>query len=404
MTPEPQTNRPVVAITGIFKFPAEDASGRRVLALAKLLESSGVQVVIGSANPTPDRQPSACEDCEFPTFHLSELPQRSTPRLLRAMREFVWGGRAISWLESLNPKPAMVILYGGYSPFSLWLLRFRHKTGIPIAADAVEWYQPDHVPGGRFGPFRLNIELALRRLFPDFKNIICISRYLQHHFEIKGCRTLYLPAVLDVTTITSNLEARPDGNQLRLVYTGTPGKKDLLNPVVEALLRLTPDGAKAKFTIVGPSTHTILTLPALKERGIVELPGCLEVPGYMSNAQATTYVSEADFSILLRNRERYAMAGFPTKVPESLAAGTPVICNYTSDLKEYIIDGREGIICSDPTVESFMIALERALTMRQDQRAEMRRNARRLAENSFDYRNYINATRSYLSDIKRIEN
>lgn len=389
MTLHPQGDRPIIAVVGTFKFPAVDASGRRVLALAKLLESAGARVYLGSANPTPDRLPREQMGCEFKTFHLSELPQRTTPRLFRALRQFVWGGRATSWLYSLNPRPAVVILYGGYSPFSLWLLKLRRKTGIPIIVDAVEWYQPDHVPGGRFGPFRLNVEWALRWLFPKMRNIICISRYLQRHFEAKGCRTLYLPAVLDVEAIAPDLEARPEGSPLRLAYTGTPGKKDLLDPMIEALIRLDPDGRRVRFAIVGPSAQSLLGLPALRSRGLTELPPCLEAPGYVTNEEALDQVRRADFSILLRHRQRYAMAGFPTKVPESLASGTPVICNFTSDLTDYLIDGQNSLICEEPTPEACMQVLNRAMDLSSVERNSMRKSSRLLAESNFDYRRYL---------------
>lgn len=399
MTHDQPSIPPLIAIVGIFKFPPEDAPGRRVLALAKLIESSGARVVIGSGNPTPGGRP-----CEYPCdhyslFHLSELPQRTTPRLLRAMREFLWGGRATSWLATLSPKPAAIILYGGYSPFSIWLLRFRHRTKIPIIVDAVEWYQPDHVPGGRFGPFRLNVEIALRWLFPKMKNIICISRYLQHHFEIERCHTLYLPAILDVGETVPSLKILPSESLLRLVYTGTPGKKDLLDPMIEALLRLDPNGIQIRFDIVGPSPEAILQLPALKQRNLTKIPPFLRVPGYVTSAQALTFVREADFSVLLRTCQRYAMAGFPTKVPESLAAGTPIICNLTSDLGDYIRDGIEGLICDHPTPESCKTALERALGLSDSQKAEMRQRARELADRAFDYNNYTLEFRSFIRSL-----
>jgi len=390
---------PRLALVGTFKYPDESASTRRVLALKELIESAGIQVCLGSADPTPDLLPREFHGAGCQVLHLSEYPQRSTPSVFRALRQFIWGGRATAWLNGLKPRPTAVLLYGGYSPFSLWLLQFRRRTGIPLIVDVVEWYQPSHIPGGWFGPFHLNYDSALNFFFPRFKNIITISRYLQRHFTAKGCQVLYLPAVLDVKAVVPDLETRPEGSTLRLAYTGTPGKKDLLDPMVEALMRMDPEGTKLRFNIVGPSIETILALPALRKRGVDQVPPCLEVPGYVSNAKATAYVREADFSILLRHRQRYAMAGFPTKVPESLAAGTPVICNLTSDLGDFIQDGHQGLICDHPTAESCRATLERALAMSHGQRAEMRRKARRLAEDSFDYRKYISLARSFFSEI-----
>ena len=51
-------------------------------------------------------------------------------------------------------------------------------------------------------------------------------------------------------------------------------------------------------------------------------------------------LQETDFTVLIRDASlRYAKAGFPTKVVESLMSGTPVICNLSSDLDEYLVDG-----------------------------------------------------------------
>lgn len=395
----PSTPGPTIALVGIFRFPVDDASGRRVLALARLLEAAGARPLIGAADPTPDLRPREGPAGDLPVVHLSELPQKTTPRPLRALRQFVWGGRACAWLEGLDPRPAAVLLYGGYSPFALWLLRFRRRTGIPVFVDAVEWYQPSHVPGGPLGPFHLNVEWALRRLFPRLGHAICISRYLQRHFEAKGCRTLYLPAVLDVAALEPDLAPRPASAPLRLAYTGTPGKKDLLNPMVEALLRLDPHGERIRFAIVGPTPALLLQLPALRRRGLTELPPGLEAPGQVTNAEALAQVRRADFSVLLRHRQRYAMAGFPTKVPESLAVGTPVLCNLTSDLGDFLEDGVQALVCPEPTAEACEQALLRALALSPAQRTDFRQAARRLAEARLDYRLYREGMAEFLAPL-----
>ncbi|MBK8573116.1 MAG: hypothetical protein IPN91_10800 [Holophagaceae bacterium] len=315
---------------GHLQVPDDSAPSRRVLALARLLDAAGARPLIGAADPTPDLRPREGPAGDLPVVHLSELPQKTTPRLIQALRQFVWGGRACAWLEGLDPRPAAVLLYGGYSPFALWLLRFRRRTGIPVLVDAVEWYQPSHVPGGPLGPFHLMWNGPSGACSPPR------PRHLHQPLPAaplrgQGLPHLYLPAVLDVAAIEPDLAPRPASAPLRLAYTGTPGKKDLLDPMVEALLRLDPQGERIRFAIVGPSPAALLQLPALRRRGLSELPPGLEAPGQVTNAEALAQVRRADFSVLLRHRQRYAMAGFPTKVPESLAVGTPVLCNLTSD-------------------------------------------------------------------------
>ena len=63
---------------------------------------------------------------------------------------------------------------------------------------------------------------------------------------------------------------------------------------------------------------------------------------------AQNEIMNSDFTILLRDSKVSTNAGFPTKVSESLALGVPVLSNITSDLCNYIIDGKNGFVLKDP--------------------------------------------------------
>jgi glycosyltransferase involved in cell wall biosynthesis len=118
--------------------------------------------------------------------------------------------------------------------------------------------------------------------------------------------------------------------------------------------------------------------------------------GRVPHESVPQYLAAADFSVLLRRPERYAMAGFPTKVVESLATGTPVIVNHTSDLSEYIRDGKEGIVVDGYSAEGLAAALERAASLGQSDRSRMRLAAQRRALVSFDYTQYVDAIREFI--------
>ena len=199
----------------------------------------------------------------------------------------------------------------------------------------------------------------------------------------------------------SALDPKITPQVLSLAYAGTPGKKDLINNVIEAMLRLDPSGKRVHLTLAGSLEEEILNLPALRGREVSELPDCIEVLGHIPHEKALELIGRADFLPLLRANQRYAQAGFPTKVVESLALGTPVICNLTSDLGEYIHDGVEGIVCADYSTDAFAAALERALALTPQQRTEMRKAAREQAERSFDYRVYADSLLSFLNEMRQ---
>lgn len=70
---------------------------------------------------------------------------------------------------------------------------------------------------------------------------------------------------------------------------------------------------------------------------------------------------EADFSIFVRPDRRSSHAGFPTKLAESLAAGTPVITNNTGDIGLYLKDGENGFLLKDGTQKSVKDVLDKLI-------------------------------------------
>ena len=116
--------------------------------------------------------------------------------------------------------------------------------------------------------------------------------------------------------------------------------------------------------------------------------------------EVSEWLLQSDFTVLLREDRRFARAGFPSKVPESLAHGVPVLCNMTGDMALYLLDGRECVEVSAPTAEAFAGALRRALALQPGRVAEMKRNARRRAEEDFDYRNYTARLRELLEGAR----
>ena len=108
-------------------------------------------------------------------------------------------------------------------------------------------------------------------------------------------------------------------------------------------------------------------------------------------------MKKAHFSILLRPAEqRYAKAGFPTKVPESLSVGTPVICNFSSDLGDFLSDGINCIEVKNCNEEDMSEAVARILKLNESALKELSVNARKLAVEKFDYRLFVPEVRSIL--------
>jgi glycosyltransferase involved in cell wall biosynthesis len=106
---------------------------------------------------------------------------------------------------------------------------------------------------------------------------------------------------------------------------------------------------------------------------------------------------------LLRPDARYAHAGFPTKVVESFAVGTPVLANLTSDLGRYLVDGRNGLVCDADSADAVVGTLVRALRLSPGQLGALRTEARRTAERSFDYRAHVGSVAAFLESLRPVD-
>lgn len=392
----PVLSRKRIAYVG--SFPVGSASSYRTLGIALSLKEAEYEVLFCTRQLSRfDSADKNIEPSKFPVAYIN-FSEKPLSRFSKTVNYLISGYRTVKWLNKLTPRPTAVLMYGADSLYAASLLSWCKHNNVPLIADAVEWYQPSHLQFGRWGPFRWNVEMAMQYYFVRAGNIIPISRYLERYYHAKGCCTLRIPPTHDVSAITARTKVS-SSSPLTLAYTGFPAKKDLLNNVLESIMRLDMSGKTIKLIVAGPHPDEIVQLPAIKTRGITALPKCVKALGRVSHEQAVDTVRQVDFSVLLRPQLRYAQAGFPTKVTESLAVGTPVICNLTSDLGDYILDGTNGLICQDHTPEAFTEALGRALAMTPEQRQAMRQKARLQAERSFDYSNYVESLKTFLLEV-----
>jgi len=105
--------------------------------------------------------------------------------------------------------------------------------------------------------------------------------------------------------------------------------------------------------------------------------------------------------VLLREPSRKNMAGFPTKFAESMTAGVPVIANATSDIANYIQNGKNGFLVDGFNYEQIFKTLQNCiLTLNKENREEMKIYTKRF-NSAFDYRGYKNSVSLFLNTLRR---
>lgn len=389
-----------IAYVGPFPFPWGQAGSRRMVGISRSLVQAGYSVVVvgGSELPTVEQDLNEGEpNGAIRYIGVGELPTAGMSSLKKLWRVFVkWGEKTTQWLDRQPSKPSHVIVYGGSAQYILRLLPWCRRHGIPLIVDVVEWYDPRQMKGGRFGPFYLNAQFALRYLYPRCDGVIAISSLLEKHYRKLGCEVVRVPPSLDVRIDKNIFRLKDSAAPLVLLYAGTPGKKDLLLNVIEAVEAADATGKRLRLKVLGP---TFEQLKSSYSRS--EFSPSIEILGRVNQEEVAYHVRMADFTVLLREPARFSNAGFPTKFVESLANGTPVIVNLTSDIGMYIRDEVEGLVCPNCSVRAVKFTIERALKFSSSQLRAMRHSAIEQAQRSFDFRVHSENLQSFFKNTER---
>jgi glycosyltransferase involved in cell wall biosynthesis len=376
-----------------------------VLGIAKALRDAGYELIFVpnlSQDRPDDRGPD--EHYRYQGFRYIPAPNMAATggaKLQRLWQTHLTGRTVMDRIRGLDlPSLRAVIVYHGCAALLWTLQRFCRGRRAALLADCTEWYDPWHVPGGPLSPFRWDCELRMRWLQKRLDGVIAISSYLQNYYESAGVRTLRVPPLVDLQERKwDGLPAAPAApGELRLVYGGTPGRKDLIGNAIRAIPRLRTEGVPVHLTLLGPSPAVVRPMLAAGTPRSTDVWEGLQCLGRIPQHEVPSRLATADFSILLRPQQRFAQAGFPTKVVESLAAGVPVLTNRTSDIACFVKDGQEGLHLRDETGAAFCEGVHRIWRMPHEHWQTMRTAARDCAAQAFDYRRYVARLSDFAQD------
>ena len=367
-----------------FCFPEGDAGATRLLMLARALRTEGCDVELcGMGSAT-----------RFDGFTIHTLNPGRHSKVLNWLSWRTIGIRSISFVREGLKKFDAVIASFLPSKAIEKMKQLCRESGVVFSVDCTEWFEPDQFPKGERDGGYLDHERLLTRTIDSSVNVIAISDYLKKHFEQRGCSVLRVPAVLDVEELSTEESNEVRNGRLKVMYAGSPGKKDSLDVVLDAICDLSIDEQSIiSLDLYGLNEEdACVMLPAG-----ATLPTCVHAHGRVSRAEVVEALRGSDFTILMRDPlKRFAQAGMPTKITESLGSGVPVIANLTSDLGKYLVDGVNALIVDRFTADALTCVLRKALATTYEERLLMRQAARASAEDALDYRAYAHELRAFV--------
>jgi glycosyltransferase involved in cell wall biosynthesis len=374
-----------VVVLSAYRFPYGDAMSNRLLQLARAASLPNEKALV--VNVWPERG-GGPESAEIPHgIDLTTIATRGRGRLGRLASRAVRPLQVVNEIRSAgirrNNRVTLIIPQGLFGVISFAI--YRAALACTVIVDVTERHDPGQFRRGKLAPYliRHRWTAALTKVLP--RKVIVVSRLLADIFGERN-ETMVVPPQVDCDEYPPASPGRIS-DSLKLIYAGAPGTKDMLHVVVKGIQQLSSEEQRRiVFVIAGIRGTDQAKYSDLRASSFEGIDSEIALVGRVTRAHVVSLLENSHFSILVRPRGGYADAGFPSKIPESLAAGCPVLATSTGDLKEYIFDGKEGILIEECTANAVSRSLRRALALSEKQWLEMSRHARVRAERDFDYR------------------
>lgn len=352
---------------GGFEMPDKNAAAQRVVANAMALRELGFDVSF--IGPTKDRTSIVYEydgfKCEFIDY------PRSLIQWIKYITTFV------SIKKILKYNPEYVILYNFPAVASLKILRVCHKMGIKVIHDLTEWesskgWSPREIIR------KIDINLRMHYCMKKMDGIIAISRYLYEYYS-RYTKTILVPPTVNLTNPKFDRGRElMASNPVQLVYAGSigAGNKERLDYIINTVSKIN----LLKLTVVGLTAEQYMNAYG-------SLPNeCSNVvfKGRVSHKEAVNIVCRSDFQMLIRDNSLKNKAGFPTKFVESMSCCTPIIATVSSNICDYLVDGKNGFIVDDR--DSLQSVLEKVSKLNNEEIVAMKEQCKSSVD--FDYRSF----------------
>jgi len=382
---------------GAFELPNKNAAAQRVVANAKIFRALGADVELIGVDKGGDIE-DGISKIESELSHI-QFKSISYPKSKKDWLYYLVGDKnIIEFLKTNHKDLDTVFLYNYPAIASLRIKLLLSCLGVRVICDITEWYSPE----GEGFIFKLIkwFDTTFRIRFVASMGddgVITTSQFMSDFYTKKGIRVLELPTLYDSVNLNrykiKNKPKTPE-NKKKFIYFGSPfdveraikarstikERLDLLILAFNKLVKL----YDFKFDIYGISKNEYLRVYPEHEDIIVSLKGSLFFYGKVEHKLLLLKIQEYDYTVFLRDLTLVNLAGFPSKMAESISLGVPVITNELPNLKKY--SNCNGVFLCKKGTE--LEILESALNDKLE--------CSGVDTSFFDYKNYLNKARLFL--------
>jgi len=292
---------------------------------------------------------------------------------------------AIAAEEEYERMPYSVIFC--YGPF--WnpikkVVEFGKSKRCFVIADCTEYYE--------FRPWRIFNKsywdhVNFRRKVATIDGVTAISQFYSDYANRLGVKTFVLPALCSHHLLsTTSVKAKWSG-VLKLTYVGALSTRNRIGSILRAVSKLSSDGVRVELHCFGHSKN------GKQSRWIKHVDQCdlLRKTVFFhgrikGHADLLERLRTCHAAILLRDTSKASIACFPTRIPEFLSLGLPVITSASGDIGMYLEHMKSAILLNPKSEISELVQAVEAMSSSSELLERLSENGREVASQRFENR------------------
>ena len=346
-----------VIYTGVLFMPNGNAAAQRAHAFEQIIKKIGYIPVVIGMNPKGDSGKilETKEKSNGSIYYSMNYPQTSGEWLKILFDD----SQIKKVINDLGCQNVHAVIAMDYFSFALRkLIKYCKKKNIRFIVDTVDWFAKSKYsfPKGIIKDFDTLYRMKIVHKKTDY--MITISSYLREYYNHSIKNIIQIPGIFDSTKM--QLKEYKPNKILTLSFVGSPGKKcekEKIDWLIKAICKINCEKVRIILQIIGIDKE-ILEVNRPDITSLDKFNESIVCFGRMNHEECIDIITQSDFSVIIRENTVLSNAGFPTKLGESYACGTPVFVTPTSDIPNYVPEGY-GIIAENCSYE----AVEKSLNM-----------------------------------------
>lgn len=391
-------------IVGCFKFPFGSAAASRLRTLAKGLTENGFKVhIITTARillRNEDQMNTGellWQGIQYESQNKQHYFHNTQKSLSQSFWKYLRDLLAIfnSWIRvyqlTRHGEIDSIIIYGRSAISYLPIVILAHIYSVPLFYDMVEWFPPKIFQGGLINPLFYDDWLGRYLPFLGSQGVIAISTYISEKYIHSHIPCFILPSIFDYS-LSQQIklpEIEITDEQFVVLYAGTCKIGDGFDRLLDAVKIAFYHGCPIRLDVLGTDGLSGL---AAKQRKICEqdeiLVSCVRFLGRVPDEEYLSTLVSAHCLVLPRPESQIVKAAFPTRLPEFLATGRPVLTTNVPDIPQYLDAGIHAEIVAGDTSNALASGL---IKLWQDPERALRIGlaGQKKGCQVFDYRHYM---------------